>query len=138
MKFPLNYFLLSLALGGCSMQTQDAPIAMGIGGAAAGAGTGALIGSVIDGGSPGIGAAIGAGAGAILGVAAGYHLEDSRRAELAAHDSAIRSNQREINSQQLQLQDLQQKVLDDSQRAEPDNNLVRKVYAGPTVGDPFR
>lgn len=138
MKYGTGFILCTLILSGCSSHTDNPPLALGVGGAAAGAGTGAIIGSVIDGGSPGIGAAIGAGAGALIGVAAGYQIEDARRAELARKDTDIRMNQLEINSNQRELQDLQQRVLDDSQRAEPDSNKLRKVYDGPTVGDPFR
>jgi hypothetical protein len=138
MKRSLGIIISAIILGGCSAHTDNPPLALGLGGAAAGAGTGAIIGSVIDGGSPGIGAAIGAGAGALIGVAAGYQIEDARRAELARKDADIRMNQLEINSNQRALQDLQQRVLDDSQRAEPDSSRVRKVYDGPTVGNPYR
>lgn len=130
--------IISIFCVGCSTFEDNPKVRYGVVGAAAGAATGAAIGSAIDGGSPGIGAAIGAGAGALAGVAWGAHVEEERKAELARTDSEIRINQLEIKSQDRELQDLQQRVLDDSQRGAPDDSRARKIYDGVTLGDPFR
>jgi uncharacterized protein YcfJ len=133
-----SILIITISLAGCSYFEENPRVGYGVAGAATGAATGAIIGSAIDGGSPGVGAAIGAGAGALAGVAWGAHLEEQRKAELAQIDTEIRINQLEIKSQDRELQDLQQRVLDDSQRGAPDDSRARKIYDGVTVGDPFR
>jgi phage tail tape-measure protein len=74
-------------------------------GAVLGAGTGAIIGAAV--GHPAAGAAIGGGLGAAGGFAVGNHLQNQEY-ENARTRHALSSQQRELNSQRVEIRRLQQ------------------------------
>ena len=95
----------TLFLAGCSGTPLSTREKGTLGGGALGAGAGALIGAAV--GHPGAGAAIGGGLGAATGFAVGNHMQN-QEAYSQQTRVQVSSQQRELESQRQQIQQLRQ------------------------------
>ncbi len=127
-----------IVLSGCAASQVSKPVSLGTAGTIMGAGAGALVGTLISNGDVGLSAALGAGVGAAVGIATGYIVEQQEQAEIARISEEIRSQQRDIDARQKEIDALHQRALDESQRGEPDDSMRGRLYDGPTLGNAFR
>jgi len=97
--------MVALTLSACAGQPLSTREKGTIGGGVLGAGAGAIVGAAV--GHPGAGAAIGGGLGAVTGAVIGNEFQNHEVAE-AQTRSQVASQQRQINHQRSEIEQLKQ------------------------------
>ncbi len=128
--------LLSLALIGCSENKYaNAAVVGGVTGAAVGAGTGAAIGSAISHGDVGASALLGAGVGLPVGILSAVAIQSMmEKSEIEKNNDIIQANYQYIMTRQREIDELRERLTEDSLRLTPDKSLRSDIYTGPTIG----
>jgi hypothetical protein len=106
------YVTLALVVASCSGAPASNREAGAVGGAALGAGTGAIVGSQV--GHTGGGAAIGAAAGAVAGAVVGDANDNDQEAYVKQRQEVLRLQQKDIERQQREIDDLRRQELHDA------------------------
>lgn len=126
-----------VGLSACSTALESATTGT-VAGAAVGAGTGVAIASTTSAGAGTgaiVGGAVGAGVGLVGGLAA-YKIKLNRQESRL--NQAISDNRDTIVAQEREINAMDQKAMEESQRAEPNEALKSYMYNGPTLGYGYR